>query len=172
AMPMPATSANGTHQVSRVGRQHGRRRADLLLVLACARGWPVKRAAALAKVSQATVMRRLREPAFQRAVVRERAALARRTRGLVVKAQAEAVERLRLLARSADEKVATRAAGLLLRATLPGRLAAELMADDLNRGEHLDELAELDRHEGAAADLEDLDDEDDDPGPVPPRAPA
>src|SRR5262249_60584561 len=101
-------------------------RASDLLALALAHGKTVKASAALAGVPRRLAFLRLKSPEFQRLLVQARARLHLRNRGLLATAQAEAVARLRELAGSDDEGTAVKAAGLLLKATLPPKLAGEL----------------------------------------------
>jgi hypothetical protein len=151
---------NESHLVSPGLSPRSRARARWKAVIGLAHGWPVKKIVAFAEVSKATLMRWQRHPEVQRAVVKERARLARQNRGTLLTVQAKALAKLAELMGSADEETALRAATTLAKLTTPPRLTAELMADDLNMAERFDAEDEDVRQ---LLSVEDVDEDDDEP---------
>ncbi len=92
-----------------------RKAADDALVAALAGGSTVQAAAQLGGVSEATVYRRLKDPAFRRRIATARAEVLERALGHLAQGSAEAAIVLRsLLAESKDERIRLAAARAVL----------------------------------------------------------
>ncbi len=74
--------------------QHGKRGSDDRLLMALACGATVENAARSTGVSDRTVYRRLKDPAFQRRLQQLRADMVQRTAGVMIAAATEAVKTL------------------------------------------------------------------------------
>src|SRR5438046_2955572 len=102
--------------------ENGRRHADGLIISALATGASYADAARVARVSKATVARRMAEPAFRGRVAEERERVSHQVRGVLLDGSLDAARSIVELARGAtSEGVRLSAACRLLELTLRRR---------------------------------------------------
>jgi hypothetical protein len=106
----------------------GRSRADDLLVATLAGGATVEAAAALCEVSERTIYRRLKDPAFKARVAQARADLVERSLGHLSLGAVDAAVTLRNLLEAEDNRVKLGAARAILELGLKVRDSVEIEA--------------------------------------------
>src|SRR5579862_3756573 len=94
--------------------ENGRRKGDMVLILALASGNTVRSAARQAGIGERTAARRMADAAFRQRVQETRAALVERALGKLARGSARAVETLRKLLKSDSDTVKLGAARTIL----------------------------------------------------------